>query len=164
MTAGTFSTPAGIVHIDRDGTVSVGQPPLCSLEVPGFRCEDEFIVYATDSWICVFGLTAKEVVAARPDRREVAIAGQLDRLDFEGGYDPGGLHRVRVVPVDDGQIVVEYELGVAAVSKPAGLMWQHVHDDVTCVIADVAGDVIRLTCETSSMALALSDGHVRFDG
>lgn len=79
-TAGTFATPSGTVDIDEGGTVSLGHPPACSVEVPGFRGEDELIFYASDTWICLFGLTAKEIVAADPGSREIAIVGALTWL------------------------------------------------------------------------------------
>ena len=86
--------------------------------------------------------------------------GAIARLDLPG-YDPGGLHRVVIHVIDDDRVLVETEVGVSLVHLGRGVLWEHVHADVTVRVNSVADGLVHLVGERAQERIALSDGSHR---
>jgi hypothetical protein len=129
------------------------------LAVPAPRVAADPTLYAwtNGEWFAVVGSAAPDLVIGVPEEHRMQIVGQLDRLDFEGGYDPGGLYRVTFVEVEENDVLVLHEFGAARLSRDRGLIWQRTHRDVMAR-GLVEGDRVAFQSEWGSFAYRLSDG------
>ena len=84
---------------------------------------------------------------------------ELERLDFGGGYDPGGLHRVEFNKLGDDDLLLLYELGLARLTASGETLWQRVHDQLPARLDRVADGVIWLLGEYEPFGFAVSDGR-----
>jgi len=129
------------------------------LVVPGLARSNFVEVWANERWACLIGLRAREIVVCS-ESGSVEIAGELARLDLGAGYDPGGLERIEFHEVDDENLLIEYEVGVALVSCTTGLVWQRVHNDVTCRLQHIEDEVAWIACEQDSFGYRIADGRL----
>lgn len=89
-----------------------------------------FAAHCVGGRLFVVGETSPLVWVVDVDALTVTQTARLDRLDLEGRYDPGGMHRVTFRTLDGDEVLVEHELGVAQLGPDGRLLWERVHDDV----------------------------------
>ncbi len=151
----------GVVELPAPGIVAVAGPGgQGSLTVPGLETSDSVEVWCGEGWCVVVGLQHPAVVVARPAEGEVAVSGELERLDLSGGYDPGGLERVEFHELPGGDVLVVHELGLARVSPPpaSAIRWQRTHDDLTARVERIDDQAVWFRAESDRFAYRLADG------
>jgi hypothetical protein len=90
----------------------------------------------------------------------LGIDGRLARVDLDGRYDPGGLHRVQLFAVGNDSCLVDTEMGLCLVRRGRGIDWTAVHDDLTARVVRVSEIEVVVLSESSSTRLSLSDGRL----
>jgi len=85
------------------------------------------------------------------------VLDSVARLDLPG-YDPGGLNRVIMHPVDEDRVLLETEVGVSLVDFGRGVVWAEIHDDLTARVDRVADGVVHVVTESALAELSLADG------
>jgi hypothetical protein len=84
--------------------------------------------------------------------------GELERLDFRGGIDPGGFHWVEYHELPGGDVLIVFEVGLARINSAGRLLWQRVHDDITARLQRIDPDAVWLKGEGEAFGFRLSDG------
>jgi hypothetical protein len=148
------------VRVEPDGDVSFADRHGRRVNVD-LSSSTHVALWSAPGWCCLVGIRGRDVVVIRPSEDDLHIAGQLDRLDLRGGYDPGGLHRIEMREVNGGDVLVVHEVGVARVSS-AGILWQRRHEDITARVTDVVDGVVWLAGELERFGYDLEYGDPRF--
>jgi hypothetical protein len=155
-----LAAAGGQITVTPPDAITVSGPGgEASLTVPDLAEGDSVEVWCGDDWCCLVGEKSKALLVARPAAGSLTIAGELERLDFEGGYDPGGMHRVEFYELPGGDVLLVHELGVARVSPDAGVVWQRGHDDITARVDVIESDAVWLQGENDRFAYSLQDGQ-----
>lgn len=128
--------------------------------VPGFTNSEFIRVWLNTRWACIVGEGSREVVVADARHNTLEIVGELERLDLRDTYNPGGLERVDFVEVDADRTLIDFEVGIAMLSRVPEILWQKVHEDLSCRISEITSSVVRVQCADQGFELRLSDGTV----
>ena len=137
----------------------VGLAGQTSMTVPCLEASNFVEMWCGDAWCAVIGLKGKSLLIARPALGTLTVVGELNRLDLEGGYDPGGLERIEFHELPDGDLLLIHEFGAARVSPSDGLKWQRAHDDLTARVSEVGDHIVWLQGERDRFGYRLSDGQ-----
>jgi hypothetical protein len=105
------------------------------------------------------GLKGKPVWFTIPSEGVLTEVLELDRLDLRGHYDPGGLHRVEFRELDDGDLLIVHELGLARLGPNGCARWQKAHDDMTARFHRLDGGIAWFRGESGLFGFRLSDGQ-----
>lgn len=158
--------PAAVTCGDRAVTVTapdvvtvVGGGPARSVRIPGLDASDVAFVACGAGDVFVVGETTPELWVVRLDDLAVRRVAVLDRLDFAGGYDPGGLHRVVFHALPGDNVLVEYEVGLALLGEGRTKRWELVHDDLTARVVVAGDDTVTVDSENGRYAVRLADGE-----
>jgi hypothetical protein len=153
--------PFGTLRRTPGGRVELVQHGLTSLvSVDDLADSDQLIGISWTDWMCAVGSTSASVVRGTSTPLMLGIDGQLARLDLDGRYDPGGLHRVRLFAVGNDSCLVDTEMGLGLVRRGVGVGWSAVHDDLTARVVRVSDSEVVVSSESSSTRLSLSDGRL----
>jgi hypothetical protein len=151
----------GAIHFDPGGWVTVSSPgmPESRKKFPDLLLSNFVEFWCGDDWACFVGEKGKTVWFARPSTSTLAEIMELDRLDFEGGYDPGGLHSVEFHGLADGDLLIVYELGLARVGSDGTARWQKVHDQISAHLDHLGNGIAWFRGEYENFGFDLADGH-----
>ena len=151
----------GEIVLSAPDTIAVSGPEGSgSLTLPGLERSDSLEVWCGEGWCLLVGLQHPTVVAARPTDGEIAVLGEVERLDLGGGYDPGGLERVEFHELPGGDVLVVTELSVARVSSPPipAIVWHRTHDDLTARIERIDEGGVWFDADGDRFGFDLDDG------
>lgn len=82
--------------VDQQGAVYLApdfDTPRAETDLAG---SSHLAYWSGQDWCCAIGLQGRDVLIIRLAEQCAVVGGQLDRLDFHDGYDPGGLHRIEI--------------------------------------------------------------------
>lgn len=147
-----FLTDVGQIALVTDAT-------RASVDASRLLSDRMVAAWSNENWCCLVGFRASEVIVAVPSEGRIENAGQLDRLDLEDAYDPGGLHRVEFKPLEQDDVLLIHEFGAARISPTAGIVWQRTHRDLTARLERIDEDRAVLHAESGSFAYDLRDGR-----
>jgi hypothetical protein len=169
MASVDFSTGA---HVDAAGGEIIVDPPATlrvvgpgghsTVVLDGLGRSNYVEVWCSEHWCLLMGARDRNLVLVRPHEGTAEVLGQLDRLDLDDVYDPGGLERVAFHELSDGDVLVEHEVGLARVSPDRGLVWQRVHDDLTARVSQITDEAVWLHGESDRFGYNLVDGRSPF--
>lgn len=118
-------------------------------------------VWVGDGYAYFVAEEGKAVWRADAARETLSDVATLDRLDFQGGYDPGGLHRVEFRALAEGDVLVVYEYGLVRLGREGELHWHRVHGDVAAHLSHISEGVAWYRNEHNEFGIRLDDGgHV----
>lgn len=152
-----------------NGVVELAPPSLITVrlgddavtrDLPDLQSSSLVTVQCHRGRLFALGEKSAVVWVADPHALTVRETARLDRLDYEGRYDPGGMHRIEFHELGDGDLLVEFELGVARLSAGGDLRWQRVHDDVTARVVTIGPNDVVLKAESDTLVVRLTDGTV----
>jgi hypothetical protein len=118
---------------------------------------DELLIALGTDALLAFGEESHTVIGWDAKGGCLRILGCLARLDLPG-YDPGGLYRVLMHPLDGDRLLVETEVGFSLVDLTQGVMWSRIHDDLTARVDRVSSGVIYVDSESANEEFSLIDG------
>jgi hypothetical protein len=121
------------------------------------REDDDLFVWTTSGWILALGEHSHTLLGWTAETSQMRRLGALMRLDLESS-DPGGLNRVGFLDVDDSRCLVETEVAFALVERRAAIVWENVHDDLTCRVVAVRDGLITTQSEYGTETYSLADG------
>jgi hypothetical protein len=149
----------GEIVLSAPDTITVSGPEGSgSLTLPGLAQSDSLEVWCGEGWCLLVGLQHPTVVAARPTDGEITVLGDVERLDLDGGYDPGGLERVEFHELPGGDLLVVTELSVARVSPAPAIVWQRTHDDLTARVERIDQASVWFDADGDRFGFDLDDG------
>lgn len=165
MTARDIWTPTeldcagGRVRVQTDGEiVAAGPPGESRLTDEGLSNSGWAAVWCSASWGLVVGEKDPGVIGVWPLVPRVARVAELERLDLEGGIDPGGLHRVRFIEIPDGDVLIVFEFGAARIHPDGSQAWQVVHRNLIAQVTEVSPDFMWWDTDPGRFGVRLSDG------
>lgn len=154
----TAVLPFGAVKRAARGTVRMESPAgISEIVDPALDDADDLVIMTFPGWLVAVGERSQRVLTCEISRPRLRIMGSIGRLELTG-YDPGGLHRVRLLAVDDDQCVIETEVGVSLARCAEGLAWRHNHLDLTCRIEEIRDGLIQLRSEMGHSTWSLETG------
>jgi hypothetical protein len=127
--------------------------------VPDLGLSNLVEVYCGDGYAYLAGLKGRTVWFARPADRQLAEVLKLDRLDLQGGYDPGGLHYIEYRELPSGDLLLSYEFGLARLTPDGTVRWHKVHDQLPARFEYIADGVVWLSGEYGRLGFRLDDGR-----
>jgi hypothetical protein len=157
----TLQCAGGLLQFDAEGRVTVSAAGVPQVEkfIPELSLSNCVEVWCGEDLACFVGEKGRTVWCARPSVGQLFKVLDLDRLDLRGAYDPGGLHRVEFQELEDGDLLVVHELGIARIGRDGSPCWQQVHDQLTAHFAGIEGGAAWLRGECDRFGFDLQDGH-----
>lgn len=151
----------GSIHFGPSGevTVSAHSVPESKKKAPDLLLSNFVELWCSDDWACFVGERGKTVWFARPSMGVLTKATELDRLDLEDGYDPGGLHNIEFLQLPGGDLLIVYELGLVRIGSDGICRWQQVHDQLSAHINRVVDGIAWFQGEYEDFGFDLGDGH-----
>lgn len=116
--------------------------------------ESSVVYWCGDEYGYFVGMKGTSLWYVKPSRGRVVKAGELDRLDLQDAYDPGGLHRVTFLELETGDLLLVHELGLARLAPSGEVAWQRTHDRLTAHLEQV---------DTAAVWFQDEDGRFGFD-
>lgn len=150
----------GVLALEPGGriTVSSADGAKQTAMSPDLALSNQVELWCRGGHAYLVGLKAKAVWFTIPSRGVLTAVLQLDRLDLRGHYDPGGLHRVEFRELQDGDLLIVHEFGLARVGPDGSVRWQQVHDDLTARLNRLDGGIAWFFGEPGVFGFRLSDG------
>jgi len=108
-------------------------------------------------WCVAVGARSAPIIRTVPSTGNVATIGFLPRLDLEGKYDPGGLYRVKIHPLEDAAFLIETEIALAVVTE-FRVRWYRRHDDLTERVTAIEDGLITSYSDGGTLTHRLLDG------
>jgi hypothetical protein len=128
----------------------------------GFAGDGSVEIWIGDAWCCFAGLDDPSVFAWRPQEHELRPVGKLARLDFEAGYDPGGMHRVEFAELPGGDLLIGFECGAARLERYGDLAWMVTRPGLALFLQAVEAEVARFRTQLDEdVVIGLADGSMR---
>lgn len=150
--------PVGTVDRSAGGWLTVstesGESALADAELAD--SDGLVIALGTDALVAL-GEESHSVLGWEANGGCLRVLGSVARLDLPG-YNPGGLYRVLMHPLDGDRLVVETEVGLSLVDLRQGVLWSRIHDDLTARVDRVSDGVIYVTSESANEEFSLADG------
>ncbi len=157
----TVSCAGGRLRFDPDGHVTlfgVGGFPY-SVAVIDLKLSNFVELWCSNNWACFLGLKSRVPWGVWPAIGKLSQVAQLDRLDLQEHYDPGGLHRVEFHELPGGDLLVVHEVGLARINPSGILCWQQVHDQLAAQFDRCDGDVVWFHGEYERFGFSLVNGR-----
>jgi hypothetical protein len=156
------SIPCGtrVLALEPGGRITVSGAGGAEQTVvaPDLALSNQVELWCRSGRAYLVGLKAKAVWFTIPSQGVLTEVLQLDRLDLRGHYDPGGLHRVGFRELQDGDLLIVHELGLARVGPDGSVQWQQVHDDLTARLDRLDEGIAWFFGESGLFGFRLSDG------
>lgn len=149
----------GELYFDADGHVTVSNGRHRTSASTDTNRSNLIELWCGDDSMYFVGEKGSALWFARPSSAELAKVLDLDRLDLVGAYDPGGFHRVEFHELDDADLLLVYELGVARCSTDGRVQWHYVHDQLTARLRTIGDGFAIFDDEAGSFVLDLNDGR-----
>jgi hypothetical protein len=145
--------------LEPDGQLTaVGPRAERTVVVPDLALSNLVELWCGDGRAYLIGLKGRAVWYAVPSEGRLTKILELDRLDLQGSYDPGGLHRVEFHELPDGDLLIVYEFGLARLGRDGSVGWQAAHHDITARLDRIADGIAWLLSESGPLGFRLTDG------
>lgn len=150
--------PGGTLHRSAWGRVTVSTERGVGSIVDGELADADGLSVARGADALVaLGDASHDVLGWDATGGGMRVVGSVARLDLSG-YDPGGLKRVHMHPVDEDRLVLETEVGFSLVDLRQGVKWSLVHDDLTARVVRVCDGVVQITSEGGDATFSVRRG------
>lgn len=163
--ATTISCAGGTLTFDPDGSVTVSSGDgVRTVHLPGLVPSGFVEVWCGAGVAFFVGEKDSSVWYVRPAEWRITKATDVDRLDFAGAYDPGGLHRVEFRELEGGDVLLGYELGLARLSADGTCRWHRSHDELAARVERLSDGEVWLKGEYGPFGFDLGTGRPLRDG